>query len=165
MAKAASRLFSLLLRLLAAAATLSATIIMATSHDSTTIFGVTLDAKFQYTPSFKFFVVANAIGCGYSLVVLFVPPRSSLSRLVIVPDVMVALLLTAAVAAAGALAHLGKRGNSHAGWLPTCGQIPSFCHHVMGALICAFVGAAAYLFLLLDTIHTVLSPLLPSSPS
>ncbi|CAL9107180.1 unnamed protein product [Musa acuminata var. zebrina] len=161
MVKASSRLFSLLLRLLAAAATLCATVIMATSHDSTTLFGLTLDAKFQYTPSFKFFVVANAIGCGYSLVVLFVPPTSSLSRLVTVLDVMVAMLLTAAIAAAGALAQLGKRGNSHAGWLPTCGQIPSFCHHVMGALICALVGVVAYLLLLLHTIHTVLTPLFP----
>ncbi|KAG6479624.1 hypothetical protein ZIOFF_063092 [Zingiber officinale] len=41
----------LLLRLLAAAATLCATIIVATSHDSTMVFGLTLEAKFQHTPA------------------------------------------------------------------------------------------------------------------
>ncbi|CAL9190852.1 CASP-like protein 1C1 [Musa acuminata AAA Group] len=156
-----SRLCSLLLRLLAAAATLCATVVMATSRDSTTIFGLTLDAKFQYTPSFEFFVVANAVGCGYTLLVLFVPPTTSLSRLVIVFDVTVAMLLTAATAAAGAMAQVGKKGNSHAGWMPICGQVPSFCDHVTGALICAFVGVIAYFLIVLHMIYTLLSPLFP----
>ncbi|WOL02214.1 CASP-like protein 1C1 [Canna indica] len=156
-----SRLFSVLLRLLAAAATLCAAIVMATSHDSTTVFGLTFDAKFQYTPSLKFFVIANAIGCFYSLLVLFIPSGSSLWRFVIVFDVILALLLTAATAAAGALAELGKKGNSHAGWMPICNQVPGFCDHVMGSLICGLVGVVAYLLILLHTIHTVMSPLFP----
>ncbi|XP_042432809.1 CASP-like protein 1C1 [Zingiber officinale] len=72
----------LLLRLLAAAATLCATIIVATSHDSTMVFGLTLEAKFQHTPALN-------------LVSACVPSTSLLSRLVIVPDVILAMLLTA----------------------------------------------------------------------
>ncbi|WOK97256.1 reticulon-like protein B17 isoform X2 [Canna indica] len=155
MAKLSTRLFSSLLRLLAAAATLCATVVMATSHESTTLFGMTMEAKFQHTPSFKFFVIANAIGFCCSIVALFAQSRSSLLRLVFVIDLFVAMLLTAAIAAAGAFAQLAKKGNSHAGWLPVCGQVPSFCDHVMGAMICGLVGVVTYLLILLHTIHTV----------
>ncbi|XP_010916001.1 CASP-like protein 1C1 [Elaeis guineensis] len=160
MAKA-SRACVFLLRLLAAAATVSAAVVMATSHESTTLFGLTLEAKFQYTPSFKFFVIANAIGCGYSLLVLLIPPTSSLSRFVVMLDVIIAMLLTAAISAAGAISEVGKKGNSHSGWLPICGQIPKFCDHVKGAMICAFCGVVIYLVILLHSIHTVIGPLLP----
>ncbi|KAG6476803.1 hypothetical protein ZIOFF_066051 [Zingiber officinale] len=44
----------LLPRLLAAAATLCATIVVATSHDSTMVFGLTLEAKFQHTHALNF---------------------------------------------------------------------------------------------------------------
>ncbi|XP_072965611.1 CASP-like protein 1C1 [Typha angustifolia] len=157
----AHRTLAILLRLLAAAATLVAAIVMATSRETTSFFGLTLDAKFQYTPSLKFFVIANAIASAYSLLVLFIPSTSSLSRLVIATDVIIAMLLTGAVAAAGAMAELGKNGNSHSGWLPICGQIPNFCDHVKGSLISAFVGAAVYLLILLHTIYTLTCPLCP----
>jgi Domain of unknown function (DUF588) len=49
----ALRSLSVFLRIGVAAACAVAAIIMATSHDSTNFFGVTMEAKFQYTPSFK----------------------------------------------------------------------------------------------------------------
>ncbi|KAG6480466.1 hypothetical protein ZIOFF_063966 [Zingiber officinale] len=155
------RVLYLLLRLLAAAAALSAAIVMATSHDSTTLLGITLEAKFQYNPAFEFLVIANGIGFCYSLIALFIP-SSLLSRLVIMFDVIIAMLLTAAIAAAGAMAQLGKNGNTHAGWLPVCDQVPNFCDHAMGAMICALVGVVTYLLIVLYDVHMLLSPkLLP----
>jgi uncharacterized protein (TIGR01569 family) len=47
------RLCTLLLRLMALAATLSAAIVMATSHQTTTFFGVTVEAKYSHSPAFK----------------------------------------------------------------------------------------------------------------
>lgn len=67
-------------------------------------------------------------------------------------------LLTSSISAALAIAHVGKKGNSHAGWLPICGQVPKFCDHVTGALVAAFVAAIIYLVLLLYTLLAVLSP-------
>nr|CAD1843467.1 unnamed protein product [Ananas comosus var. bracteatus] len=137
-----------LLRLFAAAATLVAAVVMATSHETTSYFGFTMEAKFQYTSSFV-------------LLVLLIPSTSSFSRLVIATDVIIGMLLTSAVAATGALSELGKNGNQHAGWLPICGQIHEFCNHVMGALICAFVGLLIYLLILFHTFYVVINPLFP----
>nr|GMD60601.1 uncharacterized protein LOC109189836 [Ipomoea batatas] len=39
-----------------------------------------------------------------------------------------------------ALGQLGEKGNSHAGWLPICGQVPKFCDHVGGAMIPGFAA-------------------------
>ncbi|XP_074563449.1 CASP-like protein 1C1 [Curcuma longa] len=155
------RVFFLLLRLLAVAATLCAVIVMATSHDSTIVFGITLEAKFQHTPALVFFVIANGIAFIYSLIVLFVPSTSLLSRSIIVFDVILAMLLTAAIAAAGAMAQLGKKGNSHAGWFPICDRVPNFCDHVMGAMICGCVGVVTFLLIVFYDIHQVLSPKFP----
>lgn len=142
------------------AATLSATIVMVTSHQSTTLFYTSIHAKYHYTPAFKIFVVANAIGSGYSLLVLFLPARSMLWRLVVALDVVVTMMLTAAVSAAAAIGYVGKKGNSHAGWLPICDQFSKFCRHVEGALVLGLCGALIYLFILLTAIHSVLNPLL-----
>jgi Domain of unknown function (DUF588) len=49
----ALRGLSVLLRIGVSAACAAAAVIMATSHDSTDFFGVTMEAKYQYTPSFK----------------------------------------------------------------------------------------------------------------
>lgn len=68
------------------------------------------------------------------------------------------LLLTSSISVALAIADVGKKGNSHAGWLPVCGQVPEFCDHVTGALIAGFSAAVLYLVLLLFSIHAVLNP-------
>ena len=68
------------------------------------------------------------------------------------------LLLTSSISAAMAIADVGKKGNSHAGWLPICGQVPKFCDHVTGALVAGFSAAVLYFLLLLYSMHTLLDP-------
>lgn len=70
------------------------------------------------------------------------------------------MLLVSSISAALAIAHVGKKGNSHAGWLPICGQVPKYCDQVTGALAAGFVGLITYTILLLYAIHTVLNPFL-----
>ncbi|KAH7657953.1 Casparian strip membrane protein [Dioscorea alata] len=152
----------LLLRLLALAATLTAAIVMATSHETTTFFNIKLEAKFQYTPAFVFFLIVNAVAGVYTLLVLFIPRfNNSVSSFIILMDLVVTMFLVSAISAAGAVSQVGKKGNEHAGWLPICGQTPEFCDHVMGALISAFVGVLIYFVLLLHTVYSnIFSPLL-----
>ncbi|XP_042501335.1 CASP-like protein 1C1 [Macadamia integrifolia] len=161
MAKA-KRFCALLLRLIALAATLSAAIVMATSSQTTTVYGISFEAKYSFTPAFKFFVIANAIVSVYGFLVLFLPSESLLWRLVVALDVIITMLLTSSISAALAIAYVGKKGNSHAGWLPICGQVSKYCDRVTGALIAGFIAAIIYLLLLLHSIHTVLDPLLVS---
>ncbi|PKA59077.1 CASP-like protein [Apostasia shenzhenica] len=145
-----------LLRFMAMAAAISAAVVMGTSHETITFFSVTLKAEFYYIPSFTFFLIAYAIAAGYSLLALFVPTTGLLSRWVVIFDMLVAMLLTAAVAAAGAISHLGKKGNEHAGWLPICKQVPKYCNHVMGALISGAIALLLYAMIVLHTISTKL---------
>uniref|UniRef100_A0A1D1XVF0 CASP-like protein n=1 Tax=Anthurium amnicola TaxID=1678845 RepID=A0A1D1XVF0_9ARAE len=152
--------FLVMLRILALAATLSSALVMATSHQTTTIFNLTLEAKFQYMPAFKVLVYVNSAVTVYSLLVLFIPPTSSLSRIVVPLDALIAMLLTGTLAAAASVSYTGKKGNPHAGWLPICDQVSDFCNQVMGSLVCAFVGVLVYTSLLLYTIQTVINPLL-----
>jgi hypothetical protein len=46
------RLISVVLRLAAAGAAAAAAIIMVTSHETTSFFGIEMEAKYSYTPSF-----------------------------------------------------------------------------------------------------------------
>ena len=64
------------------------------------------------------------------------------------------MVLTSGISAALAIAYVGKEGNSYAGWLPICGQVPKYCRHVTGAMIAGFIGALLYLLLLLYSIYT-----------
>ncbi|KAJ4765550.1 CASP-like protein [Rhynchospora pubera] len=156
MSKALRSIF-IFVRVGIAAACAVAAIIMATSHYSTNFFGITMEAKFQYTPSFKFFVITNAIASAYNLVVVFVPTGSPLSGLVIMCDTIMAMLLTGAMAATGAISELGKHGNAHAGWLPICNQIQAYCDHVSGSLISAFVGLIVFVLFMLYNIFKIVS--------
>ncbi|KAG2717317.1 hypothetical protein I3843_03G171200 [Carya illinoinensis] len=153
------RLCLLLARLMALGATLSAAIVMATSHEKASFYAVSFEAKYDNTPAFKYFVIANAVASVYGLLVLFLPSKSLLWRLVIVLDVVFTMLVTSSISAALAIAEVGKKGNSSAGWLPICAQVQKYCDQVKGALIAGFIGAIIYLLLLLYSIHNVWDPL------
>ncbi|KAL7000398.1 hypothetical protein U1Q18_001547 [Sarracenia purpurea var. burkii] len=129
---------------------------MATSHEKASLFAVTFEAKYSHTPAFKYFLISNVVGSVYSFLVLFVPAQSLLWRFVAALDVIVTMLLTSGTSAALAIAYVGKKGNSHAGWLPICGQVEKYCHHVAGALAAGFVGATVYLIILLYYVQTLL---------
>ncbi|KAL3714974.1 hypothetical protein ACJRO7_006822 [Eucalyptus globulus] len=154
------RLFGLVLRLLALGATMSAAIVMGTSHERASVFAISFEAKYSDIPSFKYFMIANAVVSVYSFLVIFLPAETLLWRLVAAFDMVVTLLLTSSVSAALAVAQVGKDGNVRAGWLPICGQVPKYCNHVTGALGAGFAGLILYAMILLYSVHTVLYPLL-----
>ncbi|PQM34134.1 hypothetical protein Pyn_12833 [Prunus yedoensis var. nudiflora] len=158
------KIFTFLLRLLALAATLSATIVMVTSHDSAHVLNLTFKAKYSNSPAFMYFVIVEAIVSGYNLMILFLASKGSLWPMVIIIDVVVALLLTSSMSAALAIAQVGKKGNTHAGWLPICGQVHKFCNHVTRALVAGIIAAALYFLLILYTLYTVLNPLNRTDP-
>ncbi|XP_021740376.1 CASP-like protein 1C3 [Chenopodium quinoa] len=156
-------IITFVLRLIALASTIVATIVMGTAHDSASVLGIKFDAKFTNSPSFKYFVIAYAVVSFYSLVVLLLPFKNLLWRLILVLDMVVTLLLTSAASAALAIAYVGKKGNTHAGWLAICGQVPKFCDQTSAALAVGFVAAIIYFVLLLYSLHAALGPLFPAS--
>ncbi|TKY66857.1 CASP protein 1C1 [Spatholobus suberectus] len=154
------RVCHLLLRFLAFAATLSAVIVMATSHERASFFTVSLEAKYTNSPAFKYFVVAYSVVTVYGFLVLFLPSESLLWRLVVALDLVFTMLLISSFSAALTIAQVGKKGNSYAAWLPICDSVPKYCEQVTGALIAGFVAVIIYIILLLHSIHTVIDPLL-----
>ncbi|ESW31381.1 hypothetical protein PHAVU_002G234000 [Phaseolus vulgaris] len=148
-------ILTLFLRFLAIGATIAAVIVMVTSHESTQVLNLTFSVKYSNDQTFKFFVIAEAIACGYSIILLFTCSQTSLRRLVLILDVVIAMLLSSSVSAAVAIAHVGKKGTTHAGWLPICGQVPKFCDHVTGALVAGFAAAIIYFLLIFSSIYSV----------
>ncbi|KEH17619.1 putative casparian strip membrane protein [Medicago truncatula] len=154
------RICHLLLRFLAFSATLSAVVVMVSSHEKASFFTVSFEAKYTNSPAFKYFVIANSIVTVYGFFVLFLPAESLLWRLVVAMDMVLTMLLISSISAALAIAQVAKNGNNYAAWLPICGSVPKFCNHMTGALVASFIGVIIYLILLLHSIHTVLDPLL-----
>nr|GLL22902.1 CASP-like protein 1C2 [Ipomoea trifida]GMC70455.1 CASP-like protein 1C1 [Ipomoea batatas] len=150
------RILYVSLRLLALGATVSAAFVMATSHQKIYLFSAPFEAKYSHTTAFKYFLIANVVGSVYGILMLFPPPKNFLWRLALVADVVMTMLLMSSVSAALAIAHVGKEGNSYAGWLPICDKFHKYCDQVAGALIAAFLAVILYLLLLLYTIHTIL---------
>ncbi|XP_061343110.1 CASP-like protein 1C1 [Gastrolobium bilobum] len=150
---------TLFLRLLAFGATIAATVVMVTTHDSAEVLNLTFTAKYSNQPAFVYFVIAEAIASGYSLIVLFTCYHNSLWRLVLILDAGIAMLLSSSVSAALAIAQVGKKGNSHAGWLPICGQVPKYCDHVSGALLASFAAAIIYFVLIFSSLYSLQNPL------
>lgn len=96
-----------------------------------------------------------------SLVVLLVPSSTSklAARLLLMADVVLGMVLAGAFAAAGAMAELGKNGNSHAGWIAICVQVPLFCDRVRSALVAGSATIVLYYLMLMYSIYTL--PMFP----
>lgn len=154
------RICTFSLRVIAILTTFSATIVMITSHERVRLNEVSYEAKYSDMPTFKFFVIANAIVCIYGLLVLCLPSKSLLWGLIVALDMVLTMLLTSSISAALAIGQVEKNGNSLAGWLPVCGQVPKFCDQITGALAVSSIGVIIYMLLILYAIHNALDPLL-----
>ncbi|XP_061342490.1 CASP-like protein 1C3 [Gastrolobium bilobum] len=154
------RFCHILLRFLAFGATLSAVIVMVTSHERTSFLTLSFEAKYTDSPAFKYFVVANSVVTVYGFFVLLLPEESLLWRLVVAMDLVFTMLLISSISAALAIAQVAKKGNTAAVWLPICDSVPKFCNQMLGALVAGFGAVIIYMILLLHSIHTVLDPLL-----
>ncbi|XP_030537144.1 CASP-like protein 1B2 [Rhodamnia argentea] len=146
----------LALRLVAFFATAAATVVMALNKQTKTMvvatigstpIKATLSAKFQHTPAFVYFVIANGMASLHNLLMIVVEIWGDKFdykglRLVIIAilDMMTVALASGGDGAATFMAELGKNGNSHARWNKICDKFGSFCDHGSGAIISSFAG-------------------------
>ncbi|CAE6185964.1 unnamed protein product [Arabidopsis arenosa] len=144
------------LRIFAFMATLAAAIVMSLNKETKTLvvatigtlpIKATLTAKFQHTPAFVFFVIANVMVSFHNLLMIVLQIFSrkleykGLRLLSIaILDMLNATLVSAAANAAVFVAELGKNGNKHAKWNKVCDRFATYCDHGAGALIAAFAG-------------------------
>ncbi|XP_028761957.1 casparian strip membrane protein 1-like [Neltuma alba] len=148
----------LVLRIIAIAATFGSAVAMATSHERLPFITqfVHFRAEFDDLPSFLFFVLGNAIVCGYlvlSIVLsIFHIARTTAVKsriLLLFLDAVAMGFLTSAAAAATAIVEVAHHGNPNTNWFPICQQYNSFCERVSGTLIGSFIAVIVLLILIL----------------
>ncbi|XP_010441874.1 PREDICTED: CASP-like protein 1B1 [Camelina sativa] len=151
------------MRLLAFSATLSAAIVMGLNKQTKTFvvgkvgntpINATFTAKFDHTPAFVFFVVANAMVSFHNLLMIALQifggkMEFTGSRLlsVAILDMLNVTLISAAANAAAFMAEVGKNGNKHARWEKICDRFATYCDHGAGALMAAFAGVILMLII------------------
>ncbi|XP_022151205.1 casparian strip membrane protein 1 [Momordica charantia] len=155
----------LVLRVMAAMATLSSAVVMATANQTLPFSTQSSQFKADYKdlPTFTFFVMANSIVCGYLFLCLplsifqMVEVAAVTPRLILLTfDTMAMALVAAGASAAASVVYLAYRGNDAANWVSFCTQFNSFCQHISGSLIGSF-GAVFALILLISISATSIS--------
>ncbi|CAN4100612.1 unnamed protein product [Withania somnifera] len=144
----------ILLRILAIAFTLAAALMMITSKQTVSLYGIQMDARYSYSSSFKFFAIANMIGCAlsiFSLLLASVIGHKNLGPRIyfflFLHDLIMMGLLLAGCAAATAIGYVGKYGSSHTGWIPICDHVDKFCHKVTRSIMLSYIAVIIYLCL------------------
>ncbi|XP_018828524.1 CASP-like protein 1B2 [Juglans regia] len=162
------------LRLVAFFATTAATIVMALNKQTNTVVVATVGntpvkaavtAKFQQTPAFVFFVVANGMAsfhnCLMIVVELFghkIDCNGLRLAIIAILDMMTVAMTSAGDGAATFMAEVGKNGNSHARWNKICDKFHAYCDRGNGALIASFIGLLILLIINVMSISKLLKP-------
>ncbi|XP_058735776.1 CASP-like protein 1B1 [Vicia villosa] len=160
------------IRIITFLATASATIVMALNKQTKNFVVATvgsipvtvpLVAKFQHTPAFIFFVVANGIVSFHNLVMIamdILGPKFDNKglqlALIAVLDTMALALASAGDGAATSMSELGRNGNSHAKWNKICDKFETYCNRGGGALIASFIGLILLLIVTVMSINKLL---------
>ncbi|XP_018436947.2 CASP-like protein 1B1 [Raphanus sativus] len=162
------------LRVLAFSATLSAAIVMGLNKETKTfVVGnvgntpvkATFTAKFQHTPAFVFFVVANAMVSFHNMLMIAMQLSGGKREFagfhllsVAILDMLNVTLISAAANAAAFISEVGKNGNKHARWDKICDRFVTYCDHGAGALITAFAGVVLMLIISAISISRLAQP-------
>ncbi|XP_022134667.1 CASP-like protein 1F2 [Momordica charantia] len=142
-----------ILRGLVIASTLAAAWLMLTAKQSVIVFGIPLDARYSYSPAFKFFALANAIACGFcflSVLLLFVLSHrlhNQPNYILFLHDLLMMVLVASGCAASTAIGYVGKYGNSHTGWSPICDHFGKFCNRVTTSVAISYLAVICLLIL------------------
>ncbi|KAK7328518.1 hypothetical protein VNO77_22627 [Canavalia gladiata] len=162
------------LRVAAFLATASATLVMALNKQTksfvvatvgSTPITATISAKFNQTPAFVFFVIANGNASLHNLVMIamdILGPQYDYKglrlALIAILDMMTMALASAGDGAATFMSLLGKNGNSHARWDKICDKFETYCNQGGAALILSFIGFILLLVITLMSIIKLLKP-------
>ncbi|EEC78284.1 casparian strip membrane protein 1 [Oryza sativa Japonica Group] len=147
-----------ILRIAAFGPALAAAISTGTSDETLSVFTefYQFRARFDDFPAFLFFLVANAIVAGYlvlslpfSAVLVIRPQTIGLRLLLLVCDMIMAAMLTAAASAAAAIVDLAHNGNLRANWVAICMQFHGFCQRTSGSVVASFLTVVILMFLVI----------------
>ncbi|XP_024961555.1 CASP-like protein 1 [Cynara cardunculus var. scolymus] len=149
------------LRVMLFATTLVGVFVMVTSKQTKMIpvapgLVIPLDAKFTQSPAFIYYVAALSVACLYSVItgvlsILALIKRKGSSAEVlfhfVILDALLLAIMASATGAAGAVAYIGFKGNSHTRWNKVCDIYDSFCGHVAASVVLSALPSVALLLL------------------
>ncbi|KAG5235844.1 integral membrane family protein [Salix suchowensis] len=163
----------LTVRVIAFLATATATLVMALNKETKTLvvamvgstpIKVTLTAKFQHTPAFVFFVIANAMASFHNLMMIMVELfgqkldyKGLRLAMIAILDMTTVALISGGASAATFMAEVGKNGNSHARWNKICDKFETFCDRGGVAIIASSAGLLLMLIITAMSIFKLLN--------
>ncbi|WOG83370.1 hypothetical protein DCAR_0102545 [Daucus carota subsp. sativus] len=158
------------LRVLLFVTTLTAVVVMVTSKQTEWVpvpvppFRRLNSARWTDSPALVYFVAALSVAGLYSIIsTLF--SISALSKpgnwkfLVshfVLLDVLLLGIIASAAGAAGAVAYVGLKGNSHSGWVKICTIYDTYCAHVASSVGVAMVAAFVLVLLILLSVFALI---------
>ncbi|XP_011042940.1 PREDICTED: CASP-like protein 1F2 isoform X1 [Populus euphratica] len=142
------------LRIVVIAASFASTWLMLTNKQTIDIGGFVLDAKYSYSPEFKFLSYANIVVGAFSflslLFLVLVGRRSSNPNyyfILFLHDLALMSLVLGGCAAATVIGSLGKNGNSHTGWMQICDHFGKFCKRATTSVTFSYFSLVCLLIL------------------
>ncbi|KAE8721752.1 ARM repeat superfamily protein isoform 1 [Hibiscus syriacus] len=144
----------ILFRIAATGTALAAACVIFNAKQTVVVMGMSFDAKYTYSPAFKFFALANAIACGFtflSLVMAMLFSRHGLTASIyfifFLHDLLMVSLMLSGVVAGTTIGAVGRDGNSKTGWLKICNRFEKYCGQVSTSLMLSYVAMICLLVL------------------
>ncbi|XP_076952424.1 CASP-like protein 1 [Bidens hawaiensis] len=118
---------------------------------------IPMAAKFSQSPAFIYYVATLSVTCFYSIitgvlsVLIMLKPKRSSTRLLfcfLILDTLLFGIMASATGAAGGVAYIGFKGNSHTKWNMICNMYDSFCGHIAGSIAVSLLPSIGLLLLI-----------------
>ncbi|XP_027121127.1 CASP-like protein 1 [Coffea arabica] len=157
------------LRVLLFAAAVVSVVVTVTSKQTELVaipfppFRAPVPAKFNHSPALIYLVAALSVAGLYGIIstllsvyALLKPDWSTrlLSHLVIF-DVLLLGIVASATGAAGGVAYVGLKGNSHVGWRKVCDTYDVFCKHLASSIAISLFASVLLVLLVLLSIYSL----------
>ncbi|XP_052206723.1 CASP-like protein 1 [Diospyros lotus] len=120
-------------------------------------------AKFNHSPALIYLVAALSVAGLYSIITGLVSflalskPGASAKILAhfVILDVLMLGIVSAATGAAGGVAYIGLKGNSHVGWNKICSLYDKFCRHVGGSVAVSLFASVVLALLVILSAYSL----------
>ncbi|XP_021762494.1 CASP-like protein 1F2 [Chenopodium quinoa] len=143
----------IILRSLASMSAIASICFMVNSGQSTEVFGIIIQAKYNYASAFKFLLGTNIVICAYlvlSIITIcaFYALKTNWKAYfsLFLQDLIALVLMMSGCAAATAIGYVGKYGQDQTGWSKLCDNAKKFCNYIAISIalsdftfICLFV--------------------------
>lgn len=157
------------LRFLLFAASVTAVVVMVTAKQTEIVpvpglpISVPLEAKFSDSPAFLYFISALSVAGLYGILTTLAAISTVLkpayaARFLLhfaLLDVLMLGIVASATGAAGGVAYVGLKGNSHVRWGKVCNVYDKFCQHVGSSIAVALFASVLLVLLTMLSVFSI----------